>query len=155
LHDASVGIDYLESRADVDQDRIGFIGHSYGGRMAIWVPAIDKRIKASVSNCGCVNYKNSLHHEAGIQMEFCVPGVMDVGDIEDVIALVAPTPLYISAGGQDKWSLGAQELFDSAKSAFCGDDLQLKIWPGGHAFTKPMREDAYKFLDQHLLSRAG
>jgi dienelactone hydrolase len=153
LHDASVGIDYLESRADVDRNRIGFIGHSYGGRMAIWVPAIDKRIKASVSNCGCVNYKNSLCHEAGIQMEFCVPGVMGVGDIEDVVALVAPTPLYISAAGQDKWSRGAQELFDSAKSAFSGDDLQLKVWPGGHVFTKAMREDAYAFLDQHLLSR--
>lgn len=153
LHDASVGIDYIESRADVDRNRIGFIGHSYGGRMAIWVPALDKRIKASVSNCGCVNYKNSLHHEAGIQMEFCVPGIMEVGDIEDVVALVAPTPLYISAGEQDKWSRGAQQLFDSAKSGFCGGDLRQKIWPGGHAFTKAMREDAYAFLDRHLLSR--
>jgi hypothetical protein len=121
--------------------------------MAIWVPAFDKRIKASVSNCGCVDYKNSLHHEAGIQMEFCVPGVMDVGDLEDVVALVAPTPLYISAGEQDKWSRGAQELCDSAKSAFTGDNLRLKIWPGGHAFTKPMRDHAYAFLDQHLLPR--
>jgi dienelactone hydrolase len=154
LHDASVGIDYLESRADVDRDRIGFIGHSYGGRMAIWAPAIDKRIKASVSNCGCVSYKNSLYREAGIQMEFCVPGVMEAGDIEDVVALVAPTPLYISAGEDDKWSRGAQELFDSARSAFPGNDLRLRVWPGGHAFTRPMREEAYSFLDQHLLSRA-
>jgi len=154
LHDTSVGIDYLESRADVDQDRIGFIGHSYGGRMAIWVPAIDKRIKASASNCGCVNYKNSLHHEAGIQMEFCIPGVMQAGDIEDVVALVAPTALYISASEQDKWSRGAQALFDSAKTAFSESNLRLKIWPGDHAFTKAMREEAYAFLDHHLLQKA-
>ena len=50
LHDASVGLDYLESREEVEQDKIGFIGHSYGGRMAIWFPAFDKRIQASVSN---------------------------------------------------------------------------------------------------------
>ena len=153
LHDASAGIDYLESRADVDRNRIGFIGHSYGGRMAIWAPAIDKRIKASVSNCGCVNYRNSLRREAGIQMEFCVPGLMQLGDIEDVVALLAPTPLYISAASEDKWSSGAQELFDSAKAAFSADNLQLKIWPGGHAFTKAMRENAYNFLDRHLLTR--
>ena len=31
LHDVSTGIDYLESRDEVDRSRIGFIGHSYGG----------------------------------------------------------------------------------------------------------------------------
>ena len=54
LHDVSIGLDYLESRSEVDKTKIGFIGHSYGGRMAIWSPVFDKRIKASVSNCGCV-----------------------------------------------------------------------------------------------------
>jgi len=58
--DVSVGIDYLDSLEVVDSSRIGFIGHPYGGRMAIWAPAFDQRIKASVSNCGCVNYKDSL-----------------------------------------------------------------------------------------------
>jgi dienelactone hydrolase len=150
LHDAFVGIDYLESRAEVDRNRIGFIGHSYGGRMAIWVPAFDKRIKASVSNCGCVNYKNSLRRDAGIQMEFCVPNIMNIGDIEDIVALVGPTPLYISAAEQDKWSRGAQEIFDSARSSFSPGNLKLKIWPGGHAFSAEMREEAYQFLHQHL-----
>ncbi len=151
LHDASAGISYLESRGEIDRSRIGFIGHSYGGRMAIWAPAIDRRIRASVSNCGCINYKNSLGREVGIQMEFCVPGVMKIGDIEDIVALVAPTPLYISATDQDKWSRGAEQIVDSAKSSFPADTLKLKIWPGGHVFTKAMREEAYRFLDRHLL----
>ena len=151
LHDASVGIDYLESRNDVDRSRIGFIGHSYGGRMALWAPAFDRRIKASVSNCGCVNYKDSLRRDAGIQMEFCVPNIMQIGDIEDVVALVAPTPLYISVTDQDKWSRGAQHIFDSAAPAFPPEGLKLKIWPGGHVFTTAMREEAYQFLDRHLL----
>lgn len=151
LHDASVGIDYLESRDEVDRSRIGFIGHSYGGRMAIWAPAFDKRIQASVSNCGCVNYKNSLTRDAGIQMEFCVPNIMNIGDIEDIVALAAPTPLYISATDQDKWSRGAEQIVDSAKSYFPGENLKLRIWPGGHVFTKAMREEAYRFLDRHLL----
>jgi len=150
LHDVFVGIDYLDSRPEVDPDRIGFIGHSYGGRMAIWAPAFDRRIKASVSNCGCVNYKDSLRRDAGIQMEFCVPNIMNIGDIEDIVALAAPTPLYISAGEQDKWSRGAQHIFDFAKSSFPADTLKLRIWPGGHVFTQPMREEAYQFLDRFL-----
>lgn len=152
LHDAFVGIDYLESRVEVDRERIGFVGHSYGGRMAIWLPAFDKRIKASVSNCGCISYKNSLSRDAGIQMEFCVPDIAQVGDIEDIVALVAPTALYISAADGDKWSEGAQQVFESAKRAFAPQKLKLKIWPGGHAFDNAMRQEAYDFLDQHLLN---
>ena len=119
--------------------------------MAIWVPAFDKRIKASVSNCGCINYKNSIRRDVGIQMEFCVPNIMRFGDVEDIAALVPPTALYISAGEQDKWSRGAQQIFDFAKSYFPPEKLKLKIWPNGHAFTQAMREEAYEFLDQHLL----
>lgn len=95
LHDVSIAIDLLETMPEVDCARIGFLGHSYGGRMAIWAPAIDQRFRASVSNCGCVNYKNSLVREAGIQMEFCVPGILRVGDVEDVVGLIAPRALRI------------------------------------------------------------
>ena len=56
---------------NVDPSRIGLIGHSYGGRMAIRASAFDERIRAAVSNCGCVNYRNSLTRDAGIQMAFC------------------------------------------------------------------------------------
>jgi dienelactone hydrolase len=142
LHDVFAGIDYLESRTEVDASRIGFIGHSYGGRMAIWTPALDKRIRASVSNCGCINYKDSL--EVGIQMEFCVPNIMKEGDVEDVVRLVEPTPLYISATRDDQWSRGAEKFRPQ-------EGLQLKIWPGGHIFSKPMREEAYSFLEKYLL----
>lgn len=151
LHDVSVGLDYLESRPDVDKTKIGFIGHSYGGRMAIWSPAFDKRIKVSVSNGGCINYKDSLSRDIGIQMEFCVPHILQYGDIEDVVKMVSPTPLYISATDNDKWSKGAQEIYNYAKSAFANKELKLKIWPGEHIFTKEMREEAYLFLDKYLL----
>jgi hypothetical protein len=60
LHDVGVALDYLMTRQEVDPLRIGFIGHSYGGKMAIWAAALDERIGASVSNCGCVSFKQSL-----------------------------------------------------------------------------------------------
>ncbi len=154
LHDGSVGIDYLETRTEVDRDRIGFIGHSYGGRMAIWLPAFDRRVKASVSNCGCVRYKDSLERDAGIQMEFCVPGILNIADTEDIVALAAPTPLYLSATEQDKWSRGAQQIFDFARPFFPADHLKHKVWPGGHVFNQAMRDEAYRFLDCHLRSGA-
>ena len=150
LHDARVALDYLTTRREVDKHRIGFIGHSYGGRMAIWAAATDQRIRAAVSNCGCVNYKNSLRRDAGIQMEFCLPGILNAGDVEDVLRLAAPRAMLIQATSDDKWSRGAQDMFDCARSAFPDRQLELRLWPGGHMFSKEMRETAYAFLTHHL-----
>lgn len=150
LHDVSVAIDYLEQRKDVDLERVGFIGHSYGGRMALWAPVFDQRIKASVSNCGCINYKDSLSHDAGIQMEFCIPGILKVGDIEELITLIAPRALLISATDNDVWSRGAKEIYERALPAFPEGFLELNVYSGAHQFTSEMRENAYRFLEKHL-----
>jgi dienelactone hydrolase len=150
IHDVIMGIDYLVGRDDVDSSRIGFIGHSYGGRMALWSPIFDERIKASVSNCGCINYKDSLQRDAGIQMEFCVPDIMALGDIEDFITLIEPRSLMISATSSDVWSRGAQHMFDHARRHFQRGQLALKLYEGSHVFTPEMREEAYLFLDDCL-----
>jgi dienelactone hydrolase len=150
LHDVRVALDYLTTRHEVDKQRIGFIGHSYGGRMAIWTTALDDRIRAAVSNCGCVNYKNSLTRDTGIQMAFCLPGVLNVGDVEDVLRLAAPRAVFIQAAADDKWSRGAQDMFDGVRSTFPHGQLEIRMWPGGHIFSKEMRETAYAFLGRHL-----
>lgn len=150
LHDVSVGIDYLLSRDDVDSERIGFIGHSYGGRMALWAPAFDSRIKVSVSNCGCVPYRYSLTHESGIQAEFCTPGIMQKHDIEDVIKNFDDCALLISATTDDKWSRGAEEVYGTIRPSFAEGKLELKMYEGAHIFTPEMREYAYAFLDNRL-----
>ena len=45
-------IDWLVSRDDVDAGRIGAIGHSLGGHNAMFLAALDERVKATVSSCG-------------------------------------------------------------------------------------------------------
>lgn len=150
LADVSVGLDYLCTMSAVDKDRMGFIGHSYGGRMAIWSAAIDARIKASVSNCGCINYQDSMNRDIGIQAEFCVPGIMDVADIEEIIRLISPRALYVSATDNDKYSLGAKRMFEETRDAFPPGKLACQVWEGGHEFTERMRKAAYKFLKVHL-----
>jgi hypothetical protein len=81
-------------------------------------------------------------------MAFCVPGILMLGDLEDVLRLAAPRALLIQAAEGDKWSQGAQVMFDHARSAFPEGQLEVKIWPGGHR----MRETAYAFLNRHLTS---
>lgn len=44
-------IDYLESRPDVNADRIGMLGYSMGGVQTFLVTGVDRRIKVAVSCC--------------------------------------------------------------------------------------------------------
>jgi len=152
IHDVTVGLDYLTSRSEVDPARIGFIGHSYGGRMALWMPAFDKRIKVSVSNCGCIDYRHSLTNDTGIQMEFCIPGFMEHHDLEDIIEHFDNCPLLISATTDDKWSRGYAGLYEAIVSSG-QQNVELKVYPGEHVFTPEMREYAYDFLAEHLKSQ--
>lgn len=149
LHDAIQGINYLVERPEVDKARIGFIGHSYGGRMALWLPAFDSRIKTSVSHCGCVSYKDSLVREAGIQMEFCIPGFAVKHDVKDIVNCFKNCSLLISATTDDKWSRGSEKLYEAVKEKL-DRKVELKTYPGKHIFTPEMRGYAYEFIEKTI-----
>jgi dienelactone hydrolase len=154
LHDVSAGLDYLQLRPEVAAGKLGFIGHSYGGRMALWAPAFDRRIRVSVSNCGCIPYRLSLTADTGIQMEFCIPGFMTHYDLEDVISNFGDCSLLISATTRDKWSRGAQDLYANLRDAG-NRGVELRMYEGDHIFTKPMRNACYEFLEKVLGSASG
>lgn len=150
VHDISLALDYLCSLPVVDVDNIGFIGHSYGGQMALWYPVFDKRIKATVSNCRCITYADSIARGVGIQMEFAIPEIMKWGDIGDVVGLFDHCSSFISATTQDKYSFGAEKLYEYVKSKYPEQDISLKLYDGGHVFTPEMRKNAYAWLDSKL-----
>ncbi len=53
-------IDYLETRSDIQTDKIGFLGWSWGGRMGGTFAAIEKRLKVLVLNVGGLKMQRSL-----------------------------------------------------------------------------------------------
>ena len=147
LHDMAVGLDLLESMPEVDSQRIGFIGHSYGGRLAPFAPVYDRRITAAVSSCGSTSFKEMIAQDLGIQFEFVVPGMLEQGDLADIVRLIEPASLLILGTDQDNWSLGIEEMARHAQSAFVQGTLEYRVYPGLHQFSQPMREHAYRFLD--------
>lgn len=48
VKDVKRSIDYLETRDDIDINRLAYIGISWGGRMGAIIPAVEDRLKASV-----------------------------------------------------------------------------------------------------------
>jgi dienelactone hydrolase len=150
LFDISAGVDLLQSLSEVDATRIGFIGHSYGGRTALFAPAFDRRIKASVSSCGSTRLREILAQNRGIQFDYVIPNFLAYGDIEDVVRLVEPCNLLILGTDQDRWSRNIEDVFEYAKSAFVKGKLEQQIYPGKHSFSEEMRFRAYRFLDNYL-----
>lgn len=150
LFDVSAGIDLLQSLPEVDSTRIGFIGHSYGGRTALFAPVFDQRIKVSISNCGSTTFKEMLAQGIGIQFDYVIPHFLAHCDIEDVVRLVEPCHLLILGGDDDKFSQNISTIFEYAKSAFVNGNLEAQIYSGRHMFSEEMRSRAYEFLDRHL-----
>jgi dienelactone hydrolase len=150
LFDVSAGIDLLQSLPEVDADRIGFIGHSYGGRTALFAPVFDRRIKVAVSSCGSTTVKTMLANNTGIQFDFVIPNLLAWGDIENVVRIVDPCNLLILGTDDDKWSQDIEKIYAYANSAFITGKLEREIYPGKHSFSNDMRMRAYRFLDAHL-----
>lgn len=149
LQEVGLAIDYATSLPEADPSRTGFIGHSYGGRMAMWAPAWDQRIRASVSNCGCIPYRDSFARDAGFQADFVVPGFASAYDVEDVLAAARACRYLLIAGAEDVWSRGAADIAGELTTRG-QNHVTVRIRPGGHKFPTADRELAYKFLASAL-----
>lgn len=59
--DISDAITYAQSRVDVIADNIGVWGSSYSGGHALWIGAVDKRVKAVLCQMPLVNGWENFH----------------------------------------------------------------------------------------------
>ena len=55
--DAQAALSFLALQPEVDADRLGIYGTSYGGATVVWLAAVDERVKCTVSVVGIGNGK--------------------------------------------------------------------------------------------------
>jgi len=153
-------IDYLQSRKEVDPSRIGCIGLSFGGTMTTYLSALDRRIRASVISC----YLNTIKWDAlgdrgkantcGAQYS---PGLLLYGDIADVAGLIAPKPLLIEMGENDKCFVidDAMKAYDHLRRIYVAsghpERLAADRFHGGHEFSG---RKAFEWFDRWLWRRS-
>ncbi len=100
IYDSICAIDYLESREDVDINRIGCMGISGGGLVSGFTGAIDDRIKATVVSGYTNTFKNSIMSIFHCVDNF-IPGILKHAELPDILGLIAPKPLLIESGTDD------------------------------------------------------
>ena len=101
LRDEQCLIDYLETRPELDKNRIGATGMSMGCTRAWWTAAIDERVQAIVGVACFTRYTELLAHSSSHGIYYWVPGVLKHFDTEAIYALVAPRPMLQLSGDQD------------------------------------------------------
>jgi len=154
--DARRAIDYLVSRREVDQSRIGMIGHSLGGQETLFTTAADLRIKAAVSSCGFASLAVLKRDRILHNFALFVPGLAEAGDYGAVLALVAPRPFLVAARTADPIFPrdGIEATVAAARQAYAAqgaaDRLGTFYEDGAHQFSPAMREAAYAWLDRWL-----
>ncbi|TWU41109.1 alpha/beta hydrolase family protein [Novipirellula artificiosorum] len=150
-------IDYLQSRDEVDPDRIGMTGRSGGGAYSWWAAALDERIKVAVPVAGITSLKNHV-------VDGCVEGHCDCmfmvntyrWDYPMVAALVAPRPLLISNTDKDEiFPLdGVVDVHLKVRQIYklygAEANLGLQITEGPHQDTQELRVHAFRWFNRHL-----
>jgi len=146
-------LDYLETRPEADLTRVGLTGASGGGLAAMYEFAADQRIKCAVP----VVYPSSLeiNPDNGCACNH-LPGVLQLGDRSDIIAIRAPAPVFIIGAREDPefppqgTQLTGQKLKHIWGLYGAADNTAWQIFDGPHDYNKLMRERAMGFFDKFL-----
>ena len=139
LHDLRALLNHLATRPEVDLDRLGCIGLSYGGRMTMYAAATDERIRVAVVSGALNSFKERLLRNMSCGAQF-VPGLLRCADVPELLGLVAPRPLFLEVGCRDGTSpeLFAAELYHQVQriyeAAGVPNHLGLEIYEWGHRF---------------------
>ncbi len=154
LWDLMRALDYLAARREVDARRIGCLGHSLGGQETLFLCAVDRRVAVGVSSCGFSSYRALFDGAINHNFAAYVPGLLRHGDLDRVLGLVAPRPFLALAGHDDPIFplAGVRATVRHARPAYAeaANRFRLRVFPGGHGFSAPMREAAYGWLDRWL-----
>jgi dienelactone hydrolase len=143
-------IDYLETREDVDAQRIGMIGFSKGGMETYLAAAVDPRIRVAVPCIGVQSFRwaiendawqsragtfqaalNGAAKDAGAAVgpvflrqfyDRVAPGIYGEFDGPAMLPLIAPRALLTINGGSDARTprAGLMECITAAKKAYAG-----------------------------------
>jgi dienelactone hydrolase len=158
LEDAMVAVSALTDRPDVDAGRVGALGHSYGGNTALFLMAVDERVRFGCASGALGSYRRKMADGTGIEMAEVIPGFAARFDLEHVLAAIAPRPLLAVSGTDDKYAADADELVTLAQPAYRAAGAAKAIShlgvAGGHALDRD-RFDAIVDWIAYAANRSG
>ena len=150
-------LDYLQSRPEVDPEKIGMTGRSGGGAYTWYTAALDDRIKVAVPVAGITDLHNHV-------IDGAVKGHCDCmfmvntyrWDYAKLAALLAPRPLLLANSDKDTiFPLDGVlrvhgELARLYALHHASDKLGLLITEGPHKDTQDLQVPAFRWFNRWL-----
>jgi len=132
-------LDWALRDLGADADRVAITGNSGGGTVSLFAAACEERIRVAMPSCYFCTFRasiGSIHH---CDCNY-VPGMLQLGEMSDVAALIAPRPISVIAGELDEiFPIAAVReayaaLQRSYAAAGAADRCQLHVGDGGHRY---------------------
>jgi dienelactone hydrolase len=152
VRDVMRSLDYIATRSELDRNRVGCMGISGGGTITVFAAALDSRIRVALVS----GYLNTFRDSIG-SLAHCidnyVPGILNWAEMHDVAGLIAPRPLFVESGEQDRIfpvraSIESFEEVRKIYSVFGAPQLvEQEVFPDEHLF---WGRRGIPFLARHL-----
>ncbi|MEM6916893.1 MAG: acetylxylan esterase, partial [Verrucomicrobiota bacterium] len=183
----SRALDYLETDAEVDSAKVAVIGHSRLGKSSLWAGAQDERFALVISNnsgCGGAALSRRAFGETVARINTSFPHWFNDRfpnynetlsqlpvDQHQLLALIAPRPLYVASAEEDLWAdprgefLSALHASDAweiqgktgidipempAVNEPVGDSVRYHVRSGRHEVTDYDWDQYLEFAERHF-----
>ncbi len=157
IWDGMCAIDYLQSRPEIDPNRIGCTGNSGGGTQTSYLMALDERICAAAPSCYITGFEALLSTIGPQDAEQNIAGQLAFGmDHADYLMMRAPTPILICAATKDFFDIqGTWASFRYAKRLYTRMGVAERIGlienDAEHNYNKLQRESVVRWMSRWLL----
>ncbi len=159
LCDALRAIDYIETREELDFEKIGATGTSGGGTMTAMIMAYDKRIKAASPSC-FLTTRREYYPSGGVQdaEQIWVEGTKNNFDHYELISCFCPRPLLILAPKSDFFPLeGTEKLYKKEKEFYklMGQEENIRMFTDDceHKYTLNAAAKSVEFYSEIFLNK--
>ena len=144
------GVDLLVSRAGVDCERIGYVGHSLGASVGGQFAGVERRVKAHVLMAGYADISRKLAQMASRYLNTSTEEFVRVANVVDGVNFVGNAPpsaiLFQFARRDEVITAHDAELFFKAAR----EPKEIRWYDGTHEFNKQALIDRASWLADHL-----
>jgi dienelactone hydrolase len=155
LADAAAAHSVLAGLDEVDETRIGALGHSMGGASVLLHAALDERIAFAVVSGSACTYRERMARGIGVEYAQVIPGLLELGDLDDIAPLIAPRPLLLCSADKDEYSWDAPRIAEAAahayRSAGAAEAMRHFRARGEHALT----EERFEAVVEWAIARSS
>lgn len=166
LQDHMRALDALQETRQVDGERIGVVGHGFGGTNALLLAATDPRIRATAASCGFVPFEKDSNLRRWFDDDGLVlaPKLQSAAEKrafpfewDDLLAMIAPNPTLLLTAQNDEQLPEAKHCKKAVESArnvysLLGSSEALKEirHKEGHRMTFELFDSVVAWFDQWL-----